>query len=105
MASAPLVRGFGAGAAFAYRRGRRIGVEQFLGDVSRLAASLPERQYLLNLCADRYHFCVGFAAALVRRQVTLLPPNETPTAYIGRVGRASLSRRSTQSISALSPEW
>lgn len=78
MASAPLVRGFGAGAAFAYRRGRRIGVEQFLGDVSRLAALLPERQYLLNLCADRYHFCVGFAAALVRRQVNLLPPNETP---------------------------
>jgi len=78
MVSMPLVRGFGAGAAFAYRSGRRLSVERFLSDVSRLAASLPDRQFLLNLCADRYHFSVGFAAALVRRQINLLPPNETP---------------------------
>jgi acyl-coenzyme A synthetase/AMP-(fatty) acid ligase len=78
MASAPLVRGFGAGAAFAYRNGYRLGVERFLWDATRLAASLPDRRYLLNLCADRYHFAVGFAAALLRRQVSLLPPNETP---------------------------
>jgi len=78
MASAPLVRGFGAGAAFAYRKGCRLSVERFLCDVSRLAASLPDRRYLLNLCADRYHFAVGFAAALLRQQVNLLPPNETP---------------------------
>ncbi len=78
MSSAPLVRGFGAGAAFAYRDGRRMDVEQFLCDVSRLAAALPDRQYLFNLCADRYRFAVGFAAALLRRQVNLLPPNETP---------------------------
>lgn len=78
MISAPLVRGFGAGAAFAYRRGTRLGVERFLWDVSRLAASLPDRRHLLNLCADRYHFAVAFSAALLRRQVNLLPPNETP---------------------------
>lgn len=78
MASIPLVRGFGAGAAFAYRRGLRISVERFLADASRLAAALPDRSYLLNLCTDRYHFAVGFAAGLLRRQVSLLPPNETP---------------------------
>ena len=78
MVSMPLVRGFGAGAPFAYRSGRRLSIERFLSDVSRLAASLPDRQFLLNLCADRYHFSVGFAAALVRRQINLLPPNETP---------------------------
>ena len=78
VASAPLVRGFGAGAAFAYRRRRRLSVERFLSDASRLAAALPDRRYLLNLCADRYHFAVGFAAALLLRQVNLLPPNETP---------------------------
>ena len=78
MVSMPLVRGFGAGAAFAYRGGRRLSIEQFLWDVSRLAAALPDRQYLLNFCTDRYHFSVGFAAALVRRQINLLPPNETP---------------------------
>src|SRR5687767_6611496 len=78
MANAPVVRGYDAGSAFAWREGRRVSVEQFLGDVARTAASLPERSYLLNLCADRYRFAVGFAAALVRRQINLLPPNETP---------------------------
>ena len=78
VATLPLVRGFPPGAAFAYRNGRAVAVETFLGDVARLAASLPDRRYLLNLCADRYHFAVGFAAALLRRQVSLLPPNETP---------------------------
>jgi acyl-coenzyme A synthetase/AMP-(fatty) acid ligase len=42
-----------------------------------LAAALPARGYILNMCSDRYHFVVGFFAALVRRQVTLLPPNHT----------------------------
>jgi acyl-coenzyme A synthetase/AMP-(fatty) acid ligase len=78
MASAPLLRGFGAGDTFAYREGSRLSVERFLWDASRLAALLPDRPYLLNLCADRYRFAVGFAAALLRRQVSLLPPNETP---------------------------
>jgi len=78
MASAPLVRGFGAAAAFAYRKGLCISVERFLADAARLAAALPDRSYLLNLCTDRYHFAIGFAAALLRRQVALLPPNETP---------------------------
>jgi acyl-coenzyme A synthetase/AMP-(fatty) acid ligase len=78
MSFSPLVRAYGAGAAFAYREGRRISVEQFLGDVAQLAASLPGSGHLLNLCADRYRFAVGFAAALVRGQVNLLPPNETP---------------------------
>jgi acyl-coenzyme A synthetase/AMP-(fatty) acid ligase len=79
-----MVRGFGDGAPFAYRRGCRITVERFLSDASRLAAALPDRRYLLNLCSDRYHFAVGFAAALLRRQVNLLPPNETPD-LIGRL--------------------
>jgi acyl-coenzyme A synthetase/AMP-(fatty) acid ligase len=84
MGSIPLVRGFDAGAAFAYRNGRRLNIEHFLRDVSRLAALLPDRRYLLNLCADRYHFAVGFSAALLRGQVNLLPPNETPD-LIGRL--------------------
>jgi acyl-coenzyme A synthetase/AMP-(fatty) acid ligase len=73
-----LVRGFSDGAAFAYRKGSRISVGRFLAEASRLAAALPDRRYLLNLCTDRYHFAVGFAAALLRRQVSLLPPNEAP---------------------------
>src|SRR5688572_7708561 len=83
MVLAPLVRGYGATSTLAWRGGRRVSVEEFLGDVARLAAALPERGHLLNLCADRYRFAVGFAAALVRRQVNLLPPSETRHAIEG----------------------
>jgi acyl-coenzyme A synthetase/AMP-(fatty) acid ligase len=76
--SLPLIAGFAEGAVFA-RRGRvAIGAAAFLADCARLAALLPERSQVLNLCADRYRFAVGFAAALLRGQVSLLPPNHTP---------------------------
>jgi acyl-coenzyme A synthetase/AMP-(fatty) acid ligase len=84
MALVPLVRGFAAGGVFAYRKGQRITVERFLRDATRLAALLPDGQYLLNLCADRYRFAVGLAAALLRGQTSLLPSNETPD-LIGRL--------------------
>ncbi len=78
MADIPLIRNFDAGAAFAFRNGRRIRVEEFLGEVRRLADLLPDRHYVVNLCSDRYQFTVGLCAALLRRQVNLLPPNATP---------------------------
>ena len=78
MAEIPLIRDFDAGAVFAFRDRRPIHVEEFLGEVRALAESLPDRRYAVNLCADRYRFAVAFCAALVRRQVNLLPPNTTP---------------------------
>jgi acyl-coenzyme A synthetase/AMP-(fatty) acid ligase len=78
MITLPLVRGFGPRSVFAYREGRVVRIEEFLRDVWQLAAELPERRHVFNLCADRYRFAVGFSAALLRRQVSLLPPNETP---------------------------
>jgi acyl-coenzyme A synthetase/AMP-(fatty) acid ligase len=78
MALAPLVRGFAAGKPFAYRGGQCLDAGRFLRDATRLAALLPGRRYLLNLCTDRYHFAVGFAAALLRGQINLLPPSEAP---------------------------
>jgi acyl-coenzyme A synthetase/AMP-(fatty) acid ligase len=78
MITIPLVRGFGPRSVFAYRERRVVRIEEFLRDVSQLAAELPERRHVFNLCADRYRFAVGFSAALLRRQVSLLPPNETP---------------------------
>jgi len=77
-ATLPLIRGFPRGSAFAYRNGRAVAVETFLGDVAQLANLLPERRYVVNLCTDRYRFAVGFAAALLRGQVSLLPPTEAP---------------------------
>jgi acyl-coenzyme A synthetase/AMP-(fatty) acid ligase len=78
MADIPLIRNFDAGAVFAYRDRRPIRVDEFLGEVRRLADLLPDRRCVVNLCADRYQFAVGLCAALLRRQVNLLPPNATP---------------------------
>lgn len=60
---------------FAFGRRGPITVAQYLTDVECLAAQLPARTYVLNDCNDRYHFLVGFAAALVRGQVSLFPGN------------------------------
>jgi len=75
--SYPLFR-HAADAPFAWRKGAPVAAAAFLHDVMQLADSLPERRYLLNLCDDRYHFMVGFAAAMIRGQTNLLPPNRTP---------------------------
>ena len=37
---------------------------------------MPPRQYVVNLCSDRYRFTVALAAALMRDQVTLMPPSD-----------------------------
>ncbi len=58
----------------AWRLGQPISAVRYLGDVARVAARLPARGPVLNLCADRYRFAVGFGAALVRRHTSLLPP-------------------------------
>ncbi|MEO7726696.1 MAG: beta-hydroxyacyl-ACP dehydratase, partial [Burkholderiales bacterium] len=78
MKNLPLIRGHRAGAVFAYRERQPIGVDRFLQDVAQLAALLPARRHILNLCEDRYHFAVGFCAALLQRQISLLPPNHAP---------------------------
>lgn len=59
---------------FAWHGGREISRGAFLADIEAYAASLPERKYVLNRCADRYLFLVGFAAAIVRGQTTVCPP-------------------------------
>ena len=48
---------------------------EFLRRVRMLAARLPDVPYAINLCERRDHFIIGFCAALLRGQVTLLPPS------------------------------
>jgi len=74
----PLLQVVRPGRIFARRDGRSIPVETFLGDVAALSRRLPSGGHVVNLCRDRYRFAVGFAAALCRRQVNLLPPNDMP---------------------------
>ncbi|HZE60255.1 MAG TPA: AMP-binding protein [Burkholderiales bacterium] len=77
MSDLPLAR-HELSATLAYCRGRAVSADEFLSDVVALASSLPETRYIINLCSDRYRFTVAFAAALMRRQTTLMPPNQTP---------------------------
>ena len=77
-AAIPLLQGYDRRSVFAYRAGRSVSVDEFLRETNQLAARLPQRRYVLNLCADRYRFAVGFSAALLREQASLLPPNDTP---------------------------
>jgi acyl-coenzyme A synthetase/AMP-(fatty) acid ligase len=62
----------------AYRRGKPVTVAQFLADIARASAAMPEASHVLNICADRYRFAVALFAAILRRQITLLPPTTTP---------------------------
>ena len=54
---------------------------RFLSDVTRLAELLPDRPTVLNLATSRYEFLVGFAAAILRRQLTLLPKAGLPRPF------------------------
>ena len=74
----PLLRYDRLSAIVAYRKHQPISVARFLDDVEALAALLPARRHVINLCHDRYRFTVGLAAALCRNQISLLPPYDTP---------------------------
>jgi acyl-coenzyme A synthetase/AMP-(fatty) acid ligase len=62
----------------AWRGARAITAANFVSDVSRVAKRLPKRSFLVNFCVDRYRFAVGLVAAMVRGQVSLLPPSQAP---------------------------
>lgn len=70
----------------AWENGQAITYRHFLSDVAALADLLPEKSTVINLADDRYRFLVGFAAALVRGQTTLLPPSRAPGA-LGQLAR------------------
>ena len=43
-----------------------------------LSQQLPEKNYAINLCQDRYLFIVAYLAVCIRQQTSLLPPNQAP---------------------------
>jgi acyl-coenzyme A synthetase/AMP-(fatty) acid ligase len=61
-------------APFALHEGRVVSRGSLWSDVMELAARLPDRPYLFNLCENRYLFCVCLLAAASRGQICLLPP-------------------------------
>lgn len=78
MTNLALLQGFVPGDTIAWRGAESVEYRQFLGDVAHVAKHLPHRSCVFNFCEDRYHFLVGFTAALVRDQTNLLPPSVAP---------------------------
>ena len=57
-----------------WRAGQAISAAQFIAEAQVLATGLPVGRPV-NLCQDRYLFALGLAAALMRGQTSLMPPN------------------------------
>lgn len=78
MPDAPLIGPYQPDDVLAWTPAGPRSAGRFLSDVTRLAESLPDRRSVLNLLTSRYDFLVGFAAAMLRGQVTLLPQSRAP---------------------------
>ncbi len=78
MPDAPLIGPYRPDDVLAWEPDGPRTARQFLSDVAQLAESLSDRPTVLNLATSRYEFLVGFAAAILRRQLTLLPQSRAP---------------------------
>ena len=74
-AELPLIAGFAAGDRIGWSGGEPVSAAQFCAAARELAARLPPRRFVINLCHDRVRFALGLAAALIARQTSLLPPS------------------------------
>jgi acyl-coenzyme A synthetase/AMP-(fatty) acid ligase len=81
-AELPLMEHFRAGNAIGWRASGPIEAGRFCSAAVALAATLPRSRHVLNLCEDRLSFMLGFAAAMIARQVSLLPPSKAPGAVL-----------------------
>jgi acyl-coenzyme A synthetase/AMP-(fatty) acid ligase len=78
MNATPLLGHRALSSTLAWRFGQPISAGQFLAEATELAELLPARGEPVNLCADRYLFGVAWFAALLRGQLSLMPPNTLP---------------------------
>ncbi len=51
---------------------------ELLSHVLSVSKKLPEKAYAINLCQNRYLFIVAYLAVIIRKQISLLPPNQSP---------------------------
>jgi acyl-coenzyme A synthetase/AMP-(fatty) acid ligase len=68
-----------SGALVSYR-GAPIHTAQFVAQAEQLARTLPTAAFAINLAENRHHFLLGWVAAILRDQVTLLPPGQADEA-------------------------
>lgn len=60
---------------------------EFMGAARALARRLPVQSHCLNLCDSRLGFLLGYCAALLRNQCTLLPVSRTGASFADIVRR------------------
>lgn len=77
-AALPLLAARDLAAPLARCQGVPVNAAQFLGQAAALAERLPAGGRPINLCQNRYRFALGLAAALLRGQTSLMPPNALP---------------------------
>ncbi|MEQ1440501.1 AMP-binding protein [Fontimonas sp. SYSU GA230001] len=76
----PLISAFRPDAPLARHEGRWITQGEFVAQAQALAERLPAGRHAINLCMNRYRFLLGFAAASLRGQTSLLPSSPVPAA-------------------------
>lgn len=64
----------------AWRGGVPVTRREFARHVANVARALPDTRWIVNRCANRYHFAVTFLAACRREATNLLPPGVGPQA-------------------------
>ncbi|HWY26201.1 MAG TPA: AMP-binding protein [Nevskia sp.] len=87
MNALPLIQGYRPAAPLLWGGAGALSQGAFLGQAARLARILPEAGQVLNLCESRRGFLLGFAAALLRGQTSLLPPNKAAATVAGILAR------------------
>ena len=75
-----LLRNFAAEDAVGWQSGMPLDAARFCAAAAAFAGALPRRRYVLNLCEDRLRFMLGFGAAMIAGQVSLLPYSRAPEA-------------------------
>ena len=78
MSLLPLVSERSLGDTLAWRPAGPVTVGEYLADAQAVAAELPAGNWVLNLCEDRYHFAVLFAACLLSGKTSLQPASQSP---------------------------
>lgn len=78
MSRLPLVSGRSLGDVLVWRPTGPVTVGGFLADALAVAGVLPTGDGVVNLCEDRYHFAVLFAACLLSGKTSLQPASHSP---------------------------
>jgi acyl-coenzyme A synthetase/AMP-(fatty) acid ligase len=73
----PLISALGLDDTLAWRPDGPVTVRAFLADAHVMSRTFPVGDWVLNLCEDRYHFAVVFAACLLAGKTSLQPASQS----------------------------